>query len=369
MKYNLLELATELERQKASKRDVVVSTSLLQASAAVDNNDVMVLSVPSGKDMISGQLEHDIERVSYLTLTPWAHTQMAAKCDIPKKYYDRILGEGYADLLAKNVNAWLPSKEQRMVRILDGQVRAILSDRYRAMDNEDLLMLALEKFKDHNAQIHRCDLSTTKMYVKAVIPELEFDMNAGIPNTTPDIIHPGLLLANSEVGSGRFKVEPFFWRTACSNGLLLGVEGLGRVHLGGKLEIGDVYSDETKRKSDDALWSQVNDIIGAAFNPEHIQTWASKIRETKDIEVPNVQTAIDNIVSMNKLPEADKKNLLEHFMEEPDKSAYGLVNAVTRYAHHQEDYEKQIELETLGGKLVEMPAAEWQKKVLETVEV
>lgn len=71
-----------------------------------------------------------------------AHRQIGAYTGIPASYYDKLMTS--PQLLAENVNHWLKDKavqaqlnpERRMIRTLDGNVRAFLSDRYRRIDNE-----------------------------------------------------------------------------------------------------------------------------------------------------------------------------------------------------------------------------------------
>jgi len=40
-------------------------------------------------------------------LTEWAHSQLAEKTGIPKKYYDRMREAEEYELLAENINTWL----------------------------------------------------------------------------------------------------------------------------------------------------------------------------------------------------------------------------------------------------------------------
>ena len=115
---DLRELIKEPERQKESKLDLIVDTSTLKA-------------VPDEKDGI--RLE--IPGYGEFPLTNWAHGQLADKLGILRKYYERMRSSGKSELLAENVNAWLREKERRLIRILDGRIRAILSDRYRARLN------------------------------------------------------------------------------------------------------------------------------------------------------------------------------------------------------------------------------------------
>ncbi len=71
-------------------------------------------------------------------------------------------------LLADNVNTWLPIGDKRMICILDGNVRAILSDRYRVLDNYDLVFLALDEFAKAGAEVHKLNLTESHLFVKSV---------------------------------------------------------------------------------------------------------------------------------------------------------------------------------------------------------
>ncbi len=55
-----------------------------------------------------------------------AHLQLAEKLGIPKKYYDKMREAKKFELLFENINALLGNKERRLIRILDGKIRAIL---------------------------------------------------------------------------------------------------------------------------------------------------------------------------------------------------------------------------------------------------
>ncbi len=106
----LTELAMELERQSTVKKDFIANTSSLEMTSA-------------------GELALDSDTYQEFPVTDHAHSQIAARLDIPSKYYNRMRLEA-PELLAANVNEWFHNKpERRMVRTLDGQMRAFLSDR------------------------------------------------------------------------------------------------------------------------------------------------------------------------------------------------------------------------------------------------
>jgi len=95
----------------------------------------------------------------------------------------------------------------RIIRILDGKIRAVLSDRYRMMANYDLVFLALDEFKRKGiVEIYRVDLTETMLYLKAVDRTLTDSIRDG------DIVYSGLIIRNSEVEASALRVEHFILR-------------------------------------------------------------------------------------------------------------------------------------------------------------
>jgi hypothetical protein len=328
---DLIGLVKELERQKENSLDLIAES---QNICALPDKDFCVLL---------GVLDRGM-----WPLTEWAHLQLAEKLGIPKKYYDRMREAGKTELLADNINAWLCVKERRLIRILDGKIRAILSDRYRIIDNYDLVFLALDEFeKKKTVEIYRIDLTDTMLYLKAI----DSTLTASIKEE--DIVCGGLILRNSEVGASALKVEPFILRKICSNGLIL-QHSLKKIHLGRQtLEIGHIeWSDETRKLEDRALWSKVRDIIRATFDSEVFESWVTKLKESTTVKIEEPIEAVNNIVKHLGLNEEQKQKLLMHFSE-PTK--YGLINAITNVASETENVEAQIKLEEFGGKILEAP--------------
>jgi len=151
----LQELMMELERQKETKHDIIVDSNEMRA-----------------------EFVQDIDRKGY-ELTEFAHRQLAERLGIPTRYYEKIRQEGLGDLLADNINAWVDKKDYRLIRILDGRIRAIMSNRYRIMDNYDMALSSMEIFKEVEAEIHTIDLTETRMYVKAVLPHTQEEIREG----------------------------------------------------------------------------------------------------------------------------------------------------------------------------------------------
>jgi len=325
----LVGLVKELERQRENSFDLIVESENLWAIP--DEEEGIRLGIPD-----RGQWY----------LTDWAHLQLAEKLGIPKKYYERMRNSGKSQLLADNINAWLEGKERRLIRILDGKIRAILSDRYRIIDNYDLVFLALDEFKKkETVAIYRIDLTETMLYLKAV----DRTLTASIREE--DLVYGGLVLRNSEVGASALRVEPFILRRVCNNGLIL-QHSLKKIHLGRQtLEIGYIdWSDETRELEDKALWSKVRDIIRATFDKQVFEGWVKRLRESVWIGIEKPIKAVNNIVKHLGLNEEQKQKLLMHFSEH---TKYGLINAVTNLASETKNVDQQVRLEEFGGKLLE----------------
>jgi hypothetical protein len=337
---NLVDLVEELKRQKLNSFDIV----------AEDDEIYVIAHEKLG--LMLGVIDH-----GRWPLTEWAHTQLAEKTGIPKKYYDRMREAREFELLADNVNTWLQD-ERRLIRILDCKVRAILSDRYRIIDNYDLVFLALDEFqKKETIEIHRIDLTETMLYIKAI------DRTLTDAIKEEDIVYGGLIIRNSEVGASALRIEPFILRKVCSNGLIL-QRTLKKIHLGRQItEIDDEigWSDETKELEDKTFWSKVRDIIRATFDKQIFQSWAEKLKESTKIEIKKPMEAVDNIVGHLGLSEEQKQKLLMHFSE-PTK--YGLINAVTNLASQIKNVDEQVRLEEFAGEILQTPLKDFEVSVL-----
>ena len=336
---DLVSLVEELKRRKLNSFDIVAEDEHIYAIP--DENFGLVLGVyKTGK----------------WSLTEWAHSQLAEKTGIPKRYYDKMREAGKFELLADNVNAWLQG-ERRLIRILDGKVRAILSDRYRIIDNYDLVFLALDEFKKKETiEIYRIDLTETMLYIKAIDRTLTDTIKE------QDIVYGGLVIRNSEVGASALRIEPFIFRRVCSNGLIL-PKILKKIHLGRQItEIEDInWSDETKELEDKVFWSKVRDVIRATFHRQTFQSWVEKLKESTKIEIKKPMEAVNNIVGHLGLSEEQKQKLLMHFSE-PTK--YGLINAVTNLASQTMNVDEQVKLEEFAGEILQSPLKDFEEDVL-----
>ena len=333
------ELYQELEEQRENRKDVIADTR----SLVVNSTDgITTISVSTGDDILS----YSVSDVS--------HRQIAERLNIPFKYYERMRSD-YPELLDKNINGWLQkNSEKRMLRTLDGKLRAFLSDRYRRLDNLELVDHVLPVIAQmKGCSIESCDITETHLYMKIINKTLKAEIVPG------DIVQAGFVISNSEIGLGALKVEPLVYRLVCRNGLICKELAHKKYHAGRQVEDTDnayeLYSDETLAADDKAYFLKVQDIVSAAVNEAKFNLTVDKMRSALNIPtgedpVKTVEVLGDKYV-LNKM---ERASILRHFIMGNDFSAFGLVNAVTRSSQDVSDYNRATDLERLGGTLLDL---------------
>lgn len=306
-------------------------------------------------------------------ITENAHKQIAARLKIPTKYYFRLL-QDHPDLIMNQINALFDREpENRMLRILNGEVRAFLSDKYRRLDNNIVLEQALPQIiqGDIETKLLSSNVTDRKLYLKVLFPDDRLAQQIGVTRDgSPDIVRPGFMLSNSEIGQGSLSIKGFFYRSFCENGCHFGginTLDFSRSHLGGRVIEGvdySIMSDETRQKEDALLMSQTTDVIRALSSPEFSKTMGDQLRMTKDTKlVKNPIEAVDAVAKELGLHQNEKDSVLESFIKDQDYSLWGMANAVTVQANNAElcSYDRATELEELGGKLLSMTPRTWDK--------
>jgi hypothetical protein len=344
---SLVDLAQELERQLATKQDLVVPSSLLRCHTDDGGHCRMLIDAQDGGG------EYGI--------TDLARRQLAEKLKIPFAYFERMRADQPA-LLDRNVNTWLQTDpERRMLRTLDGQVRAVLSDRYRRLDHYDLAEHVLPLLQQlPEARFESVELTATRMYLKVVTPRVEVEIAPG------DVVQAGIVITNSEVGQGTLSVQPLVYRLVCRNGLIASDRALRKTHVGRILDAGEgaitVFRDDTLAADDQAFFLKVRDVVEAAVSEVAFRQVVQKMQNTLAIQLTGdpVQ-AVEVLANRYALNEGERAGVLRHLIVAGDLSAYGLVNAVTHYSQDVEDYDRATEFEALGGKLIELSSREWQE--------
>ncbi len=342
---DIQQLAAEISRQAETKRDFLADSRKVYMSPQDNNLEVDLTEAGS-----------DLQRIENFPVTDHAHGQIAAWAKIPKPYYDRMP----ADLKAVNVNHWLKNEPgNRMIRTLDGKCRAFMSDSYRPLDNIDLAKAVLPVLAEQSdMRVESCQITDTRMYIKALFPSIQGDLDPAVG----DIVQAGLVIQNSEVGAGAFKIDPFVLKLFCLNGMTTNI-GQSRRHVGKRQGEEDnaeeFYRDETKQAADHAFWMKVEDTVRATVTQVSFDKIVQKMIDTKAVELGDPIAVVESTVKRFNLTEGEGTGILEHLVRGGDLTGFGLLNAVTRYSQDIDDYDRASDLERIGGSIIELPQTAW----------
>jgi hypothetical protein len=339
---SISELAAEIERQQSTKRDFIADTREVR----IDDGRLVLRT---GGDETSYPVRQA------------AHRQIAQRVGIPAKYYDRLREEAPA-LLADNVNHWFKEKpERRMVRTLDGEARAFLSDRYQRIDNAEVAEVTLPVLADvPGLNVVSTEITESKLYIKAVTDRVRAEVKVG------DEVQAGVVISNSEIGAGALVVQPLIYRLVCLNGMVSNSGKLRRHHVGARAstreDIYELLSDETRQADDKAILLKVRDVVRASLDQVFFDKNVAKLREAAGVSITgNPVKAVEVLTENLGLANNEGGDILRHLIDGGDLSKWGVANAVTRLANYTPDYDRASELEMLGGKVIDLAPSAWRE--------
>jgi hypothetical protein len=343
---SLTQLAQELTRINETKRDFITPIAKVQMNRQ--------------GNIIFGNEEFG--------MTTWADQQTAAYLDIPKSYYDRLRTEN-VQLLSQNVNHGFSKNPQdkRMLRVLDGRVRAMLSNRYRRMDSYDLMQTVLPIMLETEMSVISSDITERRLYVRALMPKLQTDIKVGDP------VQYGLQISSSDVGAGSLRVEPLIFRLVCLNGLItehaMKKYHVGRVQCEGD-DIFELMSDETVALDEAAFWAKCRDVVLASLKPEVFEQQVDKLRAAADRTIKNFDLAEVVELTCKAVGYSTTKDVKQGILEAlasgnqgAGLTQWGLANSFTAVAAHNESvgFDDVVELERVGGKIIDLKPDQWHK--------
>lgn len=344
---DLQQLAVELERREGTKEDFVVPTPRMDLYPA------------GGEGQYALHIDGVTDDGTGFGCTDYFHRQLGSRLNIPKPYYDRMR-QGAPELLRKNVRHWLDDKvEDRMVRTLDGNARAYLSNRYRRLDDYQLMNHLLPVFNEvAGLQFHAAVLEPNRLYIRALLPGMQAEVAVG------DIVCAGVEIRNSEIGDGSLSVGPFIWRFACLNGMVVPAAALRKYHTGRQIkdvnEDFTIYSDETRQLDDAAFFSKAKDVVKAALSEVQFAAIVEQLKATTvSTEIVSPTSTVQRLDKEYGFEEHEQDSIIRWLAQGGDLSQWGTVNAITAAAKSSTTFTRQVQLEEIGGKLAALDARKW----------
>jgi len=340
---DLVELSRRIVASKELKRDYIAPAKSLEME--VQRDGVVALQVPGNGSF---------------PLQPLAHRQLSTFTNIPAQYYDRMKADA-PDLLAQNVNQWLYKMEpdrKRMIRTLGGDARALLSNSYQRVEHEEIAEVALPVLKElPGVEIVSAQITDARLYIHFVVPSIKGEVKVG------DVVQAGGIISNSEVGLGAVSVSGLTWRLVCLNGMKTG-DTFRRSHVGREVDDNEaLWADDTRKADDKAILLKVRDMVRGVVDEARFRAHLDKLKQLADPSAKitgNVVQAVEVLTNKVGLSDSMRPSILTALAEGGDLTAWGIVNAVTAQAHTASDYDKAVELESIGGALINLPSTEWK---------
>ena len=343
-KASIAELVAQLKEEKAQSRDFIVPTQELHITE--EENPVLVM-----------QNKGAIETFG---INDNAHKQIASRLGIPYAYYQRMR-QSYPKLLAENVNGWFEKEpDTRMLRTMNGNARAFLSNRYRRIDNLELMQAVYPVLQEMDGvEVKSCEVTDNHLYLQIISNKVTTEVAKG------DIVQAGFIISNSEVGYGAVSVQPLVYRLVCTNGLIAKENSHRRYHIGKNVEQEDNYelfSDNTKILDDMAYFAKVQEIVRMAVDETKFNQHVIAMQRAIGIPInPMVITpVVEELCKTHPLGKTEQEMVVQNFLLGDNYDGghiahfnqFGLANAITKTANQVESYERAIDLERIGGAVL-----------------
>lgn len=340
-------LDRKITENSRAKKDFVVNTEALEMIVR-GHDDLPTLLIP--------------QEGNPFPLQPLAHNQLGDRLGIPNKYYQKMLADA-PDLLASNVNTWFrKNPEKRMLRTLRDEVRAVLSNRYQRIDHHEVAAAALPVLRElPGVQLLSCEVTDRRLYIHFTVATVYGEVKKG------DIVQAGGIISNSEVGCGSVQVSGLLWRLICLNGMKT-TEAFRKYHTGKHIEdTGEIdWSDDTRQADDRAVLLKVRDMVRAVVDETRFRASLLKMQGlvTDGKVTGDPSKAVEVLAQKMGVAESERGGILRSLFEGGDLTRWGVLNAVTAQAHAATDYDRAVDFEAMGGKLLDLPTKDW-KEILE----
>lgn len=318
-----------------------------------------------------GRTELDMKQEGTFSLTGHAHGQLAEYLSIPKPYYNRMARE-HPTLFDQSVNTWLGSypedrrgrEAQRMVRTMDGHVRALLSMSYFRLEHLDLVDFIVPVLAETpNLRIVSASVTERVLYIKATVPSIALSVKEG------STVGIGIVVRNSEVGVGLIAVLPYITIFERGAGLIVDHYGRKRHHVRRRLDLDDedavveMYSDEALAAEKRSFFLKVRDTAQSILTGKTLELIVEDMRRAVGIKISHPEAAITELSRMSAWTEGERESVFRNLIEGADLSLFGLAQAVSRASDSLPDYDRASAFEVLAGRLVTLDRGEWRDVV------
>lgn len=278
-------------------------------------------------------------------LHPNGAMHLSEICGVPNLVVDYLCKHGDAPIAARYLNNGLPrgdkGAKERLVRTTRGDdgrtwIRAICGDRYTVLDDTlglDMIEAAIgNDLANLTAWKYGGDAGKTtgQFILEGRTIEIEGDSGYKI----------GFSYENSEVRGHSYTFKGFVWRNKCFNGCIFGIQQGATVR---QIHKGNIDGAELLGRVNLAILRAIED--GPAM--------VNLFRIGRDLRLkPGMERKTAMALGRRYgLSREEVKGWMRGFEAEPDESAWGMVNGLTRYAQEVSP-RRSAELQELAGTML-----------------
>ena len=278
--------------------------------------------------------------------------QFASRAGIPGQYLRKLSEAGgwqrdlAAEVLSKHYHNG--AADQRfLARAVNGNVRGLLSDKYRRLDSRPLVDAFASECQAVGAVPVDGTCSDTRVALKAIVPQIY----EPVPG---EVIAFGLEWANSDFGHGMHALRAFILRVWCLNGATM-ENALAQVHIGGRIAEDIEFSQRTYELDTRASISALRDVVRGTLSAPKVEQLCDGIRRADEnkVEWKNVRSSLAKRLLKGELDAAKAAFESEDVINLPaGKSMWRVSNALSWIAGQTEDRDRKLDLQRLAGEVV-----------------
>jgi hypothetical protein len=341
---------------------------------ALKNPDV---TVDMAQLRITDALDIEVPRLGVFNMTEWSKKQLGSILGVQwNKWFDKKLVTA-AQIQEELQRRFSKTGDQRKLRTssfragapgvpgCDGFLRAVLSPTYHAIDDERLFdrldkefgsnVNGLNFMPNHLSKKSSWGNDHCNHYTMVGEPVNmgAIDRNHSDPAVRgiydiaeregllpkDDLVYPGFHMRNSEVGYTAITIDEFSFRLVCLNGMMI-TTGDARL----------MYRQH-RPIEDAALDKQFREVFQKA--PVRWEDTRQRMATAQAVVIDHPENFLEEELKRLEAPKHFRDAAVKAFEKEPLKSAYGVVQAVTRAAQEYDDMDRRFEFEAFGGKIMQ----------------
>ena len=297
-----------------------------------------------------------------------AVSQICTYTGLPIKYADKLVAPGEhrgrrMEMLTGHLNQWMEMHqgEKRLVRSLDGEARAFLSDKYKRIDSIAVVDTFSTAMKDIGARPYADRASGLGAYAT----DLRWSISGVLPQvfrTTRDAVAVGVQLRNSDYGRGRLELSLYLIRLWCLNGCTAN-DVMKKTHVGSRLDENIEYSAKTYELDTAASTSALKDAIADVMGERKVKALVDGISK---LEAQQVDWAKAKVALRKKLLKGEMEAVEAAFEGDdvvnlPAGSPPWRVSNALSWVAKSDDVspERKLDLERYAGEALDV--AGWLK--------